>query len=149
MRVSKMLRLLGLALLLVGRQVPAWAEDEFERAPILYSQSTPENPISQLQDRLDRGEVAMEPVADLGYLPALLRAAEIREMVAAHPATFELAFTAADASRIAAKNKIIVYQSIENSYPLADDVTFWISQASDSARCLDSCSCSTRRSISS
>ena len=54
---------------------------------------------------------------------ALLRAAEIREMVAAHPATFELAFTAADASRIAAKNKIIVYQSIENSYPLADDVT--------------------------
>ena len=54
---------------------------------------------------------------------ALLRAAEIREMVAAHPATFELAFTAADAARIAAKNKIIVYQSIENSYPLADDVT--------------------------
>ena len=42
---------------------------------------------------------------------ALLRAAEIREMVAA------------DAARIAAKNKIIVYQSIENSYPLADDVT--------------------------
>ncbi len=77
MRVSKMLRLLGLALLLVGRQVPAWAEDEFERAPILYSQSTPENPISQLQDRLDRGEVAMEPVADLGYLPALLRALEV------------------------------------------------------------------------
>ena len=54
---------------------------------------------------------------------ALLRAAEIREMVAAHPAKFELAFTAADAARIAAKNKIIVYQSIENSYPLADDVT--------------------------
>jgi membrane dipeptidase len=54
---------------------------------------------------------------------ALLRAAEIREMVAAHPQTFELAFTANDAARIAAKNKIIVYQSIENSYPLGDDVT--------------------------
>ncbi|MDB5734881.1 MAG: renal dipeptidase [Alphaproteobacteria bacterium] len=54
---------------------------------------------------------------------ALLRAAEIREMVAAHPAQFELAFTAADAARIAAKNKIIVYQSIENSYPLGEDVT--------------------------
>lgn len=54
---------------------------------------------------------------------ALLRAAEIREMVAAHPAKFELAFAADDAARIAAKNKIIVYQSIENSYPLGDDVT--------------------------
>jgi membrane dipeptidase len=54
---------------------------------------------------------------------ALLRAAEIREMVAAHPAKFELAFVAEDAARIAAKNKIIVYQSIENSYPLGDDVT--------------------------
>lgn len=54
---------------------------------------------------------------------ALLRAAEIREMVAAHPQVFELAFAADDAARIAAKGKIIVYQSIENSYPLGDDVT--------------------------
>jgi membrane dipeptidase len=54
---------------------------------------------------------------------ALLRAAEIREMVAAHPQAFELAFTADDAARIAARNKIIVYQSIENSYPLGEDVT--------------------------
>lgn len=54
---------------------------------------------------------------------ALLRAAEIREMVAAHPDTFELAFEAEDAARIAAKGKIIVFQSIENSYPLGDDVT--------------------------
>jgi membrane dipeptidase len=54
---------------------------------------------------------------------ALLRAAEIREMVAAHPAQFELAFVAEDAARIAANNKRIVYQSIENSYPLGDDIT--------------------------
>jgi len=54
---------------------------------------------------------------------ALLRAAEIREMVAAHPGQFELAFAAEDAPRIAAKKKIIVYQSIENSYPLGDDIT--------------------------
>ena len=54
---------------------------------------------------------------------ALLRAAEIREMVAAHPGQFELAFEAEDAARIAAKGKRIVYQSIENSYPLGDDVT--------------------------
>jgi membrane dipeptidase len=54
---------------------------------------------------------------------ALLRAMEIREMVAAHPQAFELAFVAKDAARIAAKDKRIVYQSIENSYPLGDDIT--------------------------
>jgi membrane dipeptidase len=54
---------------------------------------------------------------------ALLRAVEIREMVAAHPGQFELAFVADDAARIAAKGKRIVYQSIENSYPLGEDVT--------------------------
>ena len=54
---------------------------------------------------------------------ALLRAMEIREMVAAHPAQFELAFVPEDAARIAAKGKIIVFQSIENSGILGDDVT--------------------------
>ncbi|HKB96734.1 MAG TPA: dipeptidase [Rhizomicrobium sp.] len=54
---------------------------------------------------------------------ALLRAVEIREMVAAHPQQFELAFVAEDAARIAAKGKRIVYQSIENSYPLGEDVS--------------------------
>ena len=54
---------------------------------------------------------------------ALLRATEIREMVAKSGAHFELAFKPGDATRIAAKGKRIVYQSIENSYPLANDVT--------------------------
>jgi membrane dipeptidase len=54
---------------------------------------------------------------------ALLRAMEIREMVAAHPAQFELAFVPDDAARIAAKGKIIVFQSIENSGVLGNDVT--------------------------
>jgi len=54
---------------------------------------------------------------------ALVRAAAIREMVARNPAHFELAFTPADALRIAARKKRIVFQSIENSYPLANDVT--------------------------
>jgi len=54
---------------------------------------------------------------------AFLRAAEIREMVAAHPKQFELAFVPEDAARIAAKNKRIVYQSIENSSILGQDVT--------------------------
>ncbi len=54
---------------------------------------------------------------------ALLRATEIREMVAAHPRQFELAFMAEDAVHIAASGKRIVYQSIENSYPLGEDIT--------------------------
>lgn len=54
---------------------------------------------------------------------AFLRAMEIREMVAAHPKVFELAFVAEDAARIAASQKRIIYQSIENSYPLGDDVS--------------------------
>jgi membrane dipeptidase len=54
---------------------------------------------------------------------AFLRAAEIREMVAGHPGQFELAFVPEDAARIAAKGKIIVFQSIENSGILGNDVT--------------------------
>ena len=54
---------------------------------------------------------------------AFLRAAEIREMVAGHPDKFELAFVPEDAARIAAKGKRIVYQSIENSSPLGNDVS--------------------------
>jgi len=44
-------------------------------------------------------------------------------MVAAHPKQFELAFVPEDAARIAAKGKRIVYQSIENSSILGQDVT--------------------------
>ena len=54
---------------------------------------------------------------------AFLRAAEIRQMVAAHPDKFELAFAPEDAARIAAKGKRIVFQSIENSSPLGEDVS--------------------------
>jgi membrane dipeptidase len=54
---------------------------------------------------------------------AFLRAAEIREMVAAYPKQFELAFLEEDAKRINAKGKIFVYQSIENSGILGNDPT--------------------------
>ena len=54
---------------------------------------------------------------------AFQRAAEIREMVAANPDRFELAFTPEDAPRIAAAGKRIVYQSIENSAVLGIDVS--------------------------
>jgi membrane dipeptidase len=54
---------------------------------------------------------------------ALLRATAIREMAARLHDRVELAFTAADAARIAASGKTIVYQSIENAYPLEGDLT--------------------------
>jgi membrane dipeptidase len=54
---------------------------------------------------------------------ALLRAAAIREMVAKHGDHFALAFASGDAAKIDAAGKKIVYQSIENAYPLANDVT--------------------------
>ena len=54
---------------------------------------------------------------------ALERATQIREMVAAHPDKFELAYTADDAERINKAGKKFVFQSIENSWPLGEDLT--------------------------
>ena len=54
---------------------------------------------------------------------ALMRGLAIREMVAADPATFTLATKANDAAAIAATGKRVVYMSIENAYPLGEDVS--------------------------
>ena len=54
---------------------------------------------------------------------AIMRGVEIREMVAAHPTVFALADKAADAPKIAASGRIVVFLSIENAWPLGDDVT--------------------------
>jgi len=54
---------------------------------------------------------------------AIMRGVAIREMVAASPRVFALADTAADAAKIAASGRIVVYLSIENAWPLGDDVT--------------------------
>jgi membrane dipeptidase len=52
-----------------------------------------------------------------------MRGIAIREMVAAHPQTFALADTAADAPRIATSGRIVVYLSIENAWPIGDDIS--------------------------
>jgi membrane dipeptidase len=54
---------------------------------------------------------------------ALMRATQIREMVSRHQDYFELAFQADDAARIHGAAKRIVYQSIENAYPLGTDLS--------------------------
>ncbi|HEX8401291.1 MAG TPA: dipeptidase [Allosphingosinicella sp.] len=54
---------------------------------------------------------------------ALLRATAIQRVVAANGDKLALATTAADAERLHAAGKRIVFQSIENSYPLGTDLS--------------------------
>ena len=70
-------------------------------------------------DQGDRSAAAHQQDRDAG----LLRLMEIREMLAAQPETFQLALTAADAARIKAAGKRVVYISMENGSPLVDDPT--------------------------
>lgn len=53
----------------------------------------------------------------------LRRLSQIREMLAAHPQQFAEATTPADAARIKAQGKRVVYISMENASPLAADPT--------------------------
>ena len=55
----------------------AAAEDDFELAPILYSASTPDNPISRLQTRLDSGETRLAWDDSAGWLGSVLGALEV------------------------------------------------------------------------
>jgi len=67
------------------------------------------------------------PLTTAGYAAArdaaIVRAMRIREMVAGHKDTFELAVRASDAERIVKAGRLVVFQSIENSYPLGEDVS--------------------------
>jgi membrane dipeptidase len=86
-----------------------------------------------VEGRLDGGFFALYtpqgPLTPEGYAKArdyaLLREMHIREMVAAHPDKFALAFAADDAARIKASGKRIVFQSIENSYPMGEDLSLF------------------------
>ena len=70
---------------------------------------------------------AQGPLTPQGYAAArdaaLLRAVAIQKVVAANPDDLALATTAADAERLHQEGKRIVYQSIENSYPLGTDLS--------------------------
>lgn len=66
-----------LPLILVAAAFPLHAEDDFERAPISYSVSTPDNCISRLQQKLDTQEAKLEFDQEHGYLKALLAALDV------------------------------------------------------------------------
>jgi len=70
---------------------------------------------------------AQGPLTPAGYAAArdaaLMRAVAIQRVVAANPDKLAFATTAADAERLHREGKRIVYQSIENSYPLGTDIS--------------------------
>jgi len=66
--------LAGLSFLHVGN---LRAADEFEREPILYSESTPDNRISRLQQKLDSGEVLLKHDGEKSYVSSLLKVLEV------------------------------------------------------------------------
>jgi hypothetical protein len=66
---------LAVVALAAGRQSPA--EDDFERPPISYSATTPDNPIERLQKRLDAGELTLAFDDCCGYLPSVLEALDV------------------------------------------------------------------------
>lgn len=51
--------------------------DEFEQAPIHYSQSVPANVVSRLQDRMDAGEVKLNHESHFGYLRSVLKELQV------------------------------------------------------------------------
>jgi hypothetical protein len=69
--------LLVFALVLMGVRAQVSLAEDFEREPIKYSQSTPENAVTRLQQKLKRGELRLEYRDDRGYLDSLLEALEV------------------------------------------------------------------------
>ena len=67
------------------------------------------------------------PLDEASYIAArtsaILRQMSIREMASKYADAVELAFAADDAARIHADGKIVVYQSMENAYPLGEDIS--------------------------
>ena len=57
--------------------LPSAQAQDFEQEPISYSTATPANAVSRLQEKLDRGEVALEHDEHSGYLRSLLSALEV------------------------------------------------------------------------
>lgn len=77
MRRSTTLGFPVITLMVVVMTTTSLAADENERPPIEYSRSTPDNCVSKLQSRMERGELRLEYSDQLGYLPSLLKALDV------------------------------------------------------------------------
>ncbi len=65
----------GAACLLLSSLVSG--QDDFEAAPISYSDSTPDNRVSRLVKAIEDGKVTLTTTREQGYLPSLLEALEV------------------------------------------------------------------------
>jgi len=64
----------GFTMLSLPAAYPIAAEDDFERPPIDYSASAPDNAIERLQRRLDAGDATLASDGQTGYLKSVLDA---------------------------------------------------------------------------
>ncbi|MFM8734267.1 MAG: hypothetical protein ACKOC8_03630 [Pirellulales bacterium] len=94
----------AVAMLMAGIH-PASAIDEFERPPISYSDTTPDNAVSRLQARLDANAIALAHHERLGYLPAVLEALH----VPVSSQTLVFSKTSLQQQRISPKNPRAIY----------------------------------------
>src|SRR5947207_8768 len=58
---------------LLGWAGLARSADDFEKEPVRYSDSAPDNAVSRLQKRLEEGPLQLRRQGRMGYLPAVLR----------------------------------------------------------------------------
>src|SRR4028118_914143 len=106
-----------------GWDFTRWHEPEWDNSQVDVPRMEAAGPdggffvIYTAQGKLDPASMNAAPHA------ALSRAAAIQRVVAAHPEKLAFATTAADAERIHKEGKRIVFQSIENSYPLGNDLS--------------------------
>ncbi len=69
-----------LILMAVASMTPsAWGQDDFDRDPIRYSQSQPDNLVTRLQDKLVAGELSLKFEEPWGYLRSVLTALDVSE----------------------------------------------------------------------
>jgi hypothetical protein len=72
--------MLSTLILVLHCATPATAQiDDFERPPIAYSDSTPDNAISRLQDKIRAGDVTLAYEEPWGYLRSLLAELKVPE----------------------------------------------------------------------
>lgn len=69
-----------------------------------------------------QGELTEQAYVD-ARTSAILRQMAIREVAARYSNEVELAFSADDAQRIQHAGKIVIFQSMENAYPLGEDIS--------------------------
>ncbi len=68
-----------LLVVVVSAAPSMWAQDDFDREPIRYSQSLPDNLVSRLQDRLVAGDMSLRFEEPWGYLRSVLTALDVSE----------------------------------------------------------------------